>query len=114
MLGKRKRNESNGSSAPEALTLIQQKLDAAEAKIAEHDKENARRDDEQRAAQAQIAEMAKLITYMKSSDPNYAAYLKQQALTPNAPTPDPTLTPGTAPLIAPSTAEPSEHRTKQP
>ncbi|VVB16820.1 unnamed protein product [Arabis nemorensis] len=107
VLGKRKRKESYKSTSTDALTVIQQKLDAAEEKIAAQEKENARWDQEHRAAQAQISKMAKLIRYTKNSDLDCAACMREQAPACNSPTTDPSLAQGTSPVTAAGTTKPT-------
>lgn len=61
---------------------MQDELKAARAKIAAHeednkrrDADNERRDDELRQSQMRIAQLEKLLTFLKNDDPRIAAYM---------------------------------------
>ncbi|KFK41511.1 hypothetical protein AALP_AA2G139100 [Arabis alpina] len=95
MQRKRKRTQSCASSSVPQLSEMQEKL-AAQRKLDAQDADNARRDEEQRKrdeeqrkrdeeqrkrdeehrkGQEQLAEMTKLLTFFKTSDPRIAAYM---------------------------------------
>ncbi|VVA93962.1 unnamed protein product [Arabis nemorensis] len=59
-------------------------------------RDQARRDEEHRRDQERIAEMERLITFLKNSDPRLAAFMSEQ----------PDNTPTTEPVTAPTTAQP--------
>ncbi|KFK31984.1 hypothetical protein AALP_AA6G185100 [Arabis alpina] len=113
--GKRKRQESYASSSTPDLSEMQEKLDAAqhqleaqEAANARWDEEQRRRDEEQcrrdeeqrmrdeehRKGQEQLAEMTKLLTYLKKSDSRIGAFMDDEHATTEDP---PAATPTTAP-----------------
>ncbi|XP_019089235.1 PREDICTED: uncharacterized protein LOC109128024 [Camelina sativa] len=86
-LKKRKRAESYTSASSTTLGELQDEL---RRKIAEHEAENARRDQEHRESQA---ELKRLLLYMKEKNPEFEAFMVSP---PESSTP-PTTHPATAP-----------------
>lgn len=105
--------ESYTSFSTTSLSEIHEQLDFARQKIAQQEEDNrrrdeldARRDEEQRRAEAKISEMQKFIEYMKNTDPRFVAYMSQPNVVENSPANTQPI-PGTAPLTATATAQPS-------
>ncbi|ESQ50746.1 hypothetical protein EUTSA_v10022874mg [Eutrema salsugineum] len=97
-INKEKRKESYGNSQSSSISEINQQLQAARQKIEEQEAENARRDAENRVSQSKIASLELLLSYFKTNDPAFAAYVASQA-----DLAAPTTTPGTTLRAEPPT-----------
>lgn len=93
LVKKGKKKITYASSSTSGFDEIQQELTAAREKIAAQEEENKRRDlaNERRDAelkhsQTRIAELEKLLTFMKNNDPRVAAYMTNSSAI-NAETP---------------------------
>ncbi|KFK23073.1 hypothetical protein AALP_AAs59176U000100 [Arabis alpina] len=62
----------------EKLDAAHRLLEAQEATNARWDEEQRKRDEEHRKGQEQLAEMTKLLTYLKKSDSRIAAYMEEE------------------------------------
>lgn len=78
---------------------MHEQLEAAQLKIAEHDAENARRDEEQRLAQSRLSSLENLLGYLQKH-PEFAAYMPSQS-------PTTTTVPATTPLSTTGNGSPA-------
>ncbi|XP_024013235.1 G8 domain-containing protein DDB_G0286311-like [Eutrema salsugineum] len=97
-INKGKIKESYGNSQSSSISEIDQQLQAARQNIEEQEAENARRDAENRVSQSKIASLEFLLSYFKTNDPAFAAYVASQS-----DRAAPTTTPGTTLRAAPPT-----------
>ena len=93
-LNKRRRKESYASSSTSTVVQLQEQL---QLKISEQEEQNAKRDVEHCQSQSRIANLEKLVLFMKEKDPELAAYLSTDSTEPEPGTHSTTTTPSTLP-----------------
>ncbi|VVA99701.1 unnamed protein product [Arabis nemorensis] len=79
--GKRKISYEDTTPPPE-LAEMQEDLKSARLKLAEHDEENKRRDEEikeLRESHARVSELEKLLSFLKKDNPQIAAYMDEDS-----------------------------------